>query len=254
MVEEAPEPGRRGFLRQAAVALSALSLPLGACRVGDRESDDAGAGRGRGGQDPGGGAGTAAAPEELAGELLEALADAALPSEIGEDGKREATEAFRAWLDGFEPAAELNHRYGSQAVRYGPAHPAPRWSSQLAALELVARRREAAGFSELPVDARRALIRRRVPEPAGEAGERRLPDDPAEAEHVAVGLLAWFYGRPEAADLGYRARIGRYTCRPLAESRERPAPLSEAGAAGAVRREAAPGGAGGPAPRPEPAS
>ena len=229
---------RRSFLGQAAVALSALSLPLAACRSdGDGASE-----RNR------------EMREELAGELLDALADAVLPSEIGAGGRREAADGFRAWLDDFEPVAELTHDYGSQAVHYGPENPAPRWSSQLAALEMVARRREDAGFAELPPDGRRHLVRRRVPEPPGEAAGRGLPGNPAGAEHVAVGLLAWFYGRPEAADLGYRARIGRYTCRPLEDSGERPAPLSEDEAAAAVRRESAARRSRRPAPRPEPAS
>lgn len=236
--DDTGEPGRRGFLRQAAVALSALSLPLAACR------GDGGAGA----------EGSRGLQEELAGELLEALADAVLPSEIGVAGRTEAADGFRAWLDGFEPVAELNHAYGSQAVRYGPEDPAPRWSSQLAALELVARRREDTGFGELPADGRRRLIRRRVPEPPGEAAGRGLPGNPAEAEHVAVGLLAWFYGRPEAADLGYRARIGRYTCRPLEQSGERPAPLSEGEAETAVRRATGVSRSRPPAARPEPAS
>ena len=237
-VDDARDPGRRSFLRQAAVALSALSVPLAACR------GDGGAG-GESDRD---------LQEELAGELLDALADAVLPSEIDAGGRTEAAEGFRAWLDGFEPVAELTHDYGSQAVHYGPEDPGPRWSSQLAALELVARRREDAGFAELPADGRRRLVRRRVPEPPGEAAGRGLPGNPAEAEHVAVGLLAWFYGRPEAADLGYRARIGRYTCRPLEQSGERPAPLSEGDAAAAVRRESAAPRSRRTAPRPEPAS
>lgn len=217
---------RRSFLKQSTVALSALSLPLSACRVdGGSSGAPDGTSTDDGSPSPGR-VGEASRGEELAGELLDATADAVLPSEIGSDGTRKAAEAFRAWIDGFEPAAELNHVYGSQAVRYGPAHPGPRWSSQLAALELVARRREASGFAELAAETRRELIRRRVPEPEGEAAGRGLPDDPAEADHVAVGLLAWFYGRPEAADLGYRARIGRFSCRPLGDSGERPAPAS----------------------------
>lgn len=238
MTDDPAEPGRRSFLRQAGVALSALSVPLAACRGGE-------------GIRPGGGGD---GEEAIAGELLDALADAILPSEIGSDGKREAADGFRAWLDGFEPVAELNHDYGSQAVHYGPEDPAPRWSSQLAALELVARRREDAGFAELPVRRRREVIRRRVPDPPGEASDRGLPGNPAEAEHVAVGLLAWFYGRPEAADLGYRARIGRYTCRPLERSGDRPAPLSEGEAAAAVRRGTGSSRRRRREPRPEPAS
>lgn len=229
-------PDRRGFLKQSAVALSALSLPLAACRPDD-------GGTGPPPPEPSG--------RELAGELLDALADAALPAEIGPDGKRDAAASFRAWIDGFEPAAELNHDYGSQAVHYGPPDPAPRWSSHLAALEVVARRREGAGFAELATAARRDLIRRRVPDPAGDSSGTGLPGNPARADHVAMGLLAWFYGRPEAADLAYRARIGRYTCRPLGESGERPASLAGDASASAVRSDA---DRSRPAPRPEPGS
>lgn len=233
-------PDRRGFLRQSAVALSALTLPLSACRP-----EDGGSGPPREGSGPAAGAGREGREDrELAGELLDALADAALPSEIGPEGRREAASSFRAWVDGFEPAAELNHDYGSQAVHYGPADPAPRWSSQLAALEVVARRREGAGFAELSAARRRDLIRRRVPEPGGDASDRGLPGNPAEADHVAVGLLAWFYGRPRAADLGYRAEIDRYTCRPLGESGERPARLSPEPATSSDR-------SGGERPRPD---
>lgn len=229
MSHEPHGPGRRGFLKQAAVALSALSLPLSACRTEE-------GGTGAGNRSPDGDA-AAVGPmrEELAGELLDAVADAVLPSAIGAEGRREAAEAFRRWLEGFEPAAELNHRYGSQAIRYGPEDPGPRWASQLAALELVARRREESGFAELPPARRRALIRRRVPDPGGDAPGRALPGNPARAEHVAVGMLAWFYGRPEGVDLAYRARIGRHSCRPLEDSGDPPPPLSGDEAAATAR-------------------
>lgn len=228
MSHEPPGPGRRGFLKQAAVALSALSLPLSACRAEE-------GGTGDGNRSPDGDA-AAVGPmrEELAGALLDAVADAVLPTAIGPEGRRESAEAFRRWLEGFEPAAELNHRYGSQAIRYGPEDPGPRWASQLAALELVARRREERGFADLPTARRRELIRRRVPDP-GDASGRGLPGNPARAEHVAVGMLAWFYGRPEGADLAYRARIGRHSCRPLEDSGDPPPPLSEDGAAATAR-------------------
>ena len=42
----------------------------------------------------------------------------------------------------------------------------------------------------------------------------------AEANHVAVALLAHFYESSAAADLCYEAHIGRETCRPLAQRRE----------------------------------
>ncbi|HEV8611963.1 MAG TPA: hypothetical protein VGQ73_00545, partial [Gemmatimonadales bacterium] len=45
------------------------------------------------------------------------------------------------------------------------------------------------------------------------------------APHLSIGLLAFFYGSPEANDLCYQARIGNQTCRPLGASAERPLPL-----------------------------
>ena len=62
------------------------------------------------------------------------------------------------WGDDFEPVAELTHDYGSQAVHYGPENPAPRWSSQLAALEMVARR----ATSELGAERIRGLESGRI--------------------------------------------------------------------------------------------
>jgi hypothetical protein len=49
------------------------------------------------------------------------------------------------------------------------------------------------------------------------------------APHIAVGLLAHFYSSAAAQDLCYRARIGKGTCRPLAESPRRPLPLKQPG-------------------------
>jgi hypothetical protein len=46
------------------------------------------------------------------------------------------------------------------------------------------------------------------------------------AAHVAVGMLAFFYGLPEAADRCYNAQIGRQSCRPLSAASRRPLPLA----------------------------
>ena len=135
-------------------------------------------------------------------QLLEALAEAVLPEEIGPAGVQEATRDFRRWLAGFEPVAELPHPYlSSDEVRYGPADPAPRWASQLEALDLLSRKRHGTGFGALPPEARRALVAREL---AGQLPDGRLPQ-PASASHLAVGLLARFYARPAAADLAYEA-------------------------------------------------
>ena len=58
-------------------------------------------------------------------------------------------------------------------------------------------------------------------------GERadRLPD-PAQARHVALGLLGYWVQTPEAVNLCYQARIDPLTCRPLAAQAEKPGPTS----------------------------
>ena len=56
---------------------------------------------------------------------------------------------------------------------------------------------------------------------------QRLERIPAigDASHVAVALLAHFYGSPAANDLCYKAQIGRSSCRPLSASPRKPLPM-----------------------------
>ncbi len=154
--------------------------------------------------------------------LIEAVAEAVLPEEIGPGGVQDALRDFARWLDGFRPVAVLPHPYlSSDRVRYGSADPAPMWNSQLEALDLLARHQHRRGFSELPVAERREILATELDRHAPEAS---LPA-PATADHVAVGLLAWFASRPATTDLAYRARIGRQACRTLASGVERPSTL-----------------------------
>jgi hypothetical protein len=157
-----------------------------------------------------------AAPHPL---LLRALAEVVLPSELGAEGRESAVSAFERWLDGYEPAFEMNHGYGTHEIVYGPAHPGPGWQAQLEALDLESHRRADMGFLDLPVERRRALVERQL---AGETGG--LPS-PARAWHVAVGLLAHWATSSGAQDRAYRARIGRHACRGLEELGTPPAPL-----------------------------
>ena len=155
--------------------------------------------------------------------LLQAFAEAVLPEEVGPDGVRDALRDFVTWINGFEPVAELPHPYlSSVEVQYGPPHPAPRWASQLQALDLLATREHGAGFSELPLAKRRDLIAADLERHDAEADFPR----PAYAGHVAVGLLARFYSRSRAADLAYGARINARACRDLASGADMPAPLA----------------------------
>lgn len=151
--------------------------------------------------------------------LLRALAHTVLPSELGEAGIERAAAGFGRWVAAYEPVAEADHGYGTDALEYLPAHPGPGWAAQLQALDLEARRRSGRGFAELDHAARQELVRRHL------AGERSLPRIEG-ARHVALGLLAWWVATPEATDLAYRARIAKETCRPLADAPAPPQPFA----------------------------
>jgi hypothetical protein len=157
---------------------------------------------------------------DLDPSLLRALAEAILPRELGSAGLARAVSGFQRWLAGYREGAELLHGYGTgEILRAGPS-PALRWAGQLRELDLAARK-EGGPFAALDVSRRQDVVR------AALRGVRpaALPS-PDRAQHVAVGLLAHFYGTPEAADLCYGAAIGRNGCRPLGESAARPRPLA----------------------------
>ncbi len=160
----------------------------------------------------------------LDARLLRALADVVLPSELGAAGMTRAVDAFQAWLAAYDPVAERAHGYGTAELEYLPPDPAPGWTAQLQALDLEAERRHGRGFADLDVERRRALVLRHL---GSERGER-VPA-PLEARHVAIGLLAWWLGTPEANDLCHRAAIGRQTCRPLDASPQQPSPIQRGG-------------------------
>lgn len=195
-------PDRRTFLQRSGLALSALAL-------GCEPSDDA-----------------ASAPDSprpvLEPALLRAVAGVVLPAELGEEERERVVAAFERWVEGYDPVPERVHGYGSQEIRYGPADPTPRWAAQLDALDLEARKRHGSRLTELGVEERRRLVEARL-----SGAPARLPDRPGalEADHVAIGLLAWFFGGPAATDLCYGRRIGGLSCRPLASSGDRPAPV-----------------------------
>ena len=157
-------------------------------------------------------------------ETLRAVAGAVLPaSDLGPDGIDQVVTDFEAWIDGFEPVAEMPHGYlnrGLANIRYGPPHPGPRWAAQVEALELEAAKRHQSTFAELSIEDRRTLIQGQL----GRDELGRLPS-PGQARHVAVGLMAYFYAGSEATDLCYRASIGRFKCRGLGTLGREPRPL-----------------------------
>ncbi len=153
-------------------------------------------------------------------ELLRAVGRIALPTELDDDGVEEVVSDFERWLDGYEPAAEQNHGYGTSEIRYGPSDPAFRWAAQLEALDAEARKRHERGYVELDRRLQREILRGRL-DPEGDG----VPS-PLRARHVAVGLLARWLETPEATDRCYGVRIRARSCRGLSETTERPRPLT----------------------------
>ncbi len=197
---------RRDFLKKSAAAAAALGIS-GTEAAATQATNQA--------------ANQATAPPA---ETLRAIGAAVLPAgDLGPDGTERVVTDFEAWIEGFEPVAEMPHGYlnrGLSNIRYGPPHPGPRWAAQVEALELEAGKRHSSAFAELSIDERRALIQGQL----GRDELGRLPS-PGQARHVAVGLMAFFYAGSEATDLCYRASIGRFKCRGLGTLGREPRPL-----------------------------
>ena len=155
---------------------------------------------------------------------LRSVADVVLPSELGNDGISHVSRAFSQWAGGYRPGVELVHPYGSAELRQTGASPVPRWRSQLSALDGAARAKHRRAFTALTRDQRRELVMQAL----SDDRVNRLPDPP-QANHVAMGLLAWYFATPDAADLCYRAQIGRNQCRPLVHSSRQPLSLKNGG-------------------------
>jgi hypothetical protein len=167
----------------------------------------------------------AAAVRHLASDpaTLDALGEAILPSELGRAGITRAVAAFRDWGTGYRPNAELVHGYGTSRLRFSGPTPVTRWMTQLDALDAAAQSKLGKSFKTLKVADRADVVHDAL------KAERldRMPSV-ADANHVAVALLAHFFDSSAATDLCYQARIGRETCRPLAQQSRKPLPLLEA--------------------------
>jgi hypothetical protein len=185
---------RRGFVRSISATLPVIALP---------------------GCEPG-----AASPERepLEPARLRALAEAILPRELEDQGRERVVSGFEAWLAAYRPVAERDHGYGTGDITYTVADPAPGWAAQLEALDLEAKQRFGTSFVDSEPGLRLSLVRNQL------RRERGPLPDPAEAQHVAVGMLAWWAATTEATDLCYGASIGKETCRPLATVGEIPSP------------------------------
>ncbi len=164
------------------------------------------------------------AVQALDPELLRAMAVAILPAELGPGGIERAVAEFERWLTGYREGAEILHGYGSGEIRRTGLSPALKWSGQLAGLDSAARKTHGAPFRTRSRAERQELVRAAL----GGAPAGGLPQIDR-APHIALGLLAHFYSSAAAQDLCYEARIGKGTCRPLADSPRRPLPLKRPG-------------------------
>ncbi|MDE2679278.1 MAG: hypothetical protein OXI76_15375 [Gemmatimonadota bacterium] len=164
------------------------------------------------------------APVPLPGETLGAVAEAVLPAELGDDGHERAVAAFERWSDGLEPVVELAHPYLVPETRYSGPDPRPGWVAQLQGIEKECESRYGKAFGDLDVPARRNLLAR----PLGQAGPGI--GSPANADHVALALMAHFFASPIATDLCYGRVIAKQQCRGLEGALREPVALAGSGA------------------------
>jgi len=148
---------------------------------------------------------------------LQALAEVVLPSGLGPRGITREVQSFKRWMTDYREHAELTHGYGTSRIRYSGPTPATRWMSQLDALDAVARKQHGSTFAGLSMAQREPLVRAAL----ANAKRDRMPST-SDADHIAVALIAHFYASSEANDLCYGVAIGRETCRPLAQSSQKP--------------------------------
>lgn len=205
---------RRRFLKQSVATVAAASVA--ACAPDDgRDPPPPGTDSPRAGP-----ADTPAPP--LPATTLRAVAQAVLPAELGDDGQERAVAAFERWSDGLEPVAELSHPYLVPETRYSGPDPRPGWAAQLQGLEKESRSRFGKDLPDLDIPTRRTLLTRAV--------ERTGPGlgSPANANHVAVALMAHFFASPLATDLCYRRTIAKQQCRGLDGAIAEPAAIGDA--------------------------
>lgn len=135
---------------------------------------------------------------------LKELAVRVLPSTCNPE---RVANQFVSYVREYRPVADTEHGYGFTRVRPKPPSPAPEYLRQLAALpvpltaDAVAAALDQAQIKDLP----------------------RIPD----GKSVIADLMSFYFRSAEANDLCYRAAIQRDSCRGLAGSSKKPAPLTE---------------------------
>ena len=150
--------------------------------------------------------------------MLAAIAEVVLPSETD---RKAAVDRFTGWIRDYREAVDTDHGYGNTRLRKTGPPPARNYPAQIAALDSAARDGGARSFAAAPVAARRAIVETAL----AEAKIERLPGRP-NGGHIASDLMAHYFASEDAANLCYRAKIDRDTCRGLPGSGKPPAPLA----------------------------
>lgn len=198
-----PPNSRRTFLKTAGALASGVAATTVACGpTGERATDTR--------------------PRGFNRTLLDPLAEVVLPSELGESGRRQATDAFIRWVDEYEPVAQEMLGYGYSDIRYLPPDPAPAWRAQLEALDVLARKMRKQPFAQLPPGDRSAVVTAALGATRGD----RLPA-PLDAGHVAIALLAHWAASPGAWNMALGAEVSPGACRPLAAATSAPRPIGK---------------------------
>lgn len=156
---------------------------------------------------------------------IRAVAGAVLPREIGADGCVRAVDRFMDWVRNYRAGADADHEYGSSRLNQMPASPTHHYAAQLDDLD-----RRSKGMRPGGTFASASLVQqqRAVTEAVIAAAVKELPARP-DGGHIATDLMAHYFNSPDANDLAYGRLIGRFACRGLPESDERPPVLEHAG-------------------------
>jgi len=160
----------------------------------------------------------ASVPAEDFESILPAIAEVVLPSECD---RTAAVAAFASWIANYKEGADTDHGYGNTRVRATGPSPAGNYPAQVAALDAAARSLGASHFRAATLQQRRAILEAAI----AQTNVQRLAARPSGA-HIATDLMAHYFNSSAAADLCYRANIGRDICRGLARSDRAPAPLA----------------------------
>ena len=155
-------------------------------------------------------------------ETLNAIADVALPEEIGADARRRAVTVFVSWFTNYRQGADMGHGYGASTLR-APSGPSPfsRYAAQFSALDAAATARGGQTFRALPIAGRRAIVEQFLNEPQP---VNRLPASPTGANLVA-DLMGSYFTSANALDVCYGVQILRDSCRALDGSEAAPLPI-----------------------------